>query len=121
MRFRNILDSFDLINHLICHKIISFTAETEKILKPESTIKEIMKYIHVKATDKCLVDLQSIKNYLAYLYFNYTQFKYGTVFSMPDNFDYLDDLSILRQTFNEINRIIKSKEIELIKPEKYLF
>lgn len=92
----------------MCYKIISFTAETEKILKPESTIKEIMKHISVKASDECLVDRQCITNNLAYLYFNYTQFKYGTVFSMPDNFDYLDEQSILRQIFNEINRIIKS-------------
>lgn len=98
------ISSFDC---LVFNQIIGFTAQTEKILKPESTIKEIMKFCRDGALGLVAAHRINTRDYIAYLYFSYSQFKYGAVFSVPENFDYLDELSILRQAFNEMNRIIK--------------
>jgi hypothetical protein len=93
---------------LVFNQIIGLTAQTEKILKPESTIKEILKFCKRPAASEPVFENQkAVRDYMSYLFFNYTQFKYGAVFSVPENFDYLDELSILRQVFNETNRIIK--------------
>jgi len=50
------------------------------------------------------------RSYLSQIHFNYKQVKFGDVFSVPSSFDYLDDLSILRQIFNELNRIVSDEK-----------
>jgi len=89
-------------------KITTSTAEIEKNLKPESTLKEIMKFLksRQKADSPVVLHRNKTRLYLAQLYFNYKQIKFGNVFSVPSNFDYLDELSILRQLFNELNKIV---------------
>ena len=83
----------------------------EKTLKPESTLKEIMKFLNGSQKETLVfLNREKTRSYLSQLYFNYKQVKFDDVFSVPSNFDYLDDLSILRQIFNEVNRIIVSDE-----------
>ena len=69
--------------------MVSFVADTEKFLKPENAIKEILKFM--KSTqenvdpDTIGLNRSKFRAFLSILYFHYSKFKCGEVFSSKNN------------------------------------
>ena len=65
--------------------MVSFVADTDKFLKPENAIKEILKFIRStqENADPGAPSLNSgkFRRFLSILYFHYSKFKCGEVFS----------------------------------------
>jgi len=92
----------------------------EKILRPEQTIKDIIK--HLKANSSLRKE-SSILNQLIFSLYNYKEYtNYNETYSISNNYDYLDEFSLLKPILNELLiQISKCEFIDLAKFEEEQF
>ncbi|RNA08180.1 hypothetical protein BpHYR1_011695 [Brachionus plicatilis] len=76
--------------------------DMDKLLKPESTIKDLMKFLKQK---KYLV--ADFKPNLGFIVNRFEQAKYAEIYSTPNTYDYLDDFFLLKHVVNELLRLSK--------------
>ncbi|CAF0998112.1 unnamed protein product [Brachionus calyciflorus] len=78
--------------------------DLEKQLKPESTIKDLIKFFK---NNKDLFN--NLHDDLAYMLDRFDRSKFDEIYSTPNSYDYLDDFSLLKHVVNELLRLSKIK------------
>jgi hypothetical protein len=81
-------------------KLNTLSVDLEKLLKPEQTVKEILK--HLKATPSLLEESSILKQLIFILYNFQTLKSYNETYSISSNYDYLDEFSLLKPILNEL-------------------
>jgi hypothetical protein len=97
-------------------QMTSMTTEIERILKPEATIKQIIKILpNIESSNEDVSVINDIKSQLSFMIYKFETSQFSDVYSTYNNYNYLGEYSLLNKIVNELQSLTKGNQFNLFR------